>query len=318
MSNEVIKKPVADPAVVTANAKPTAGKVAVATKGGMPEVKILARLEATGKDSILETITNMTGDPDFGKKFVTYTKIAVQNAWKRDKVSGKWTNPFSVVPLESILQCLYSAARRKILPDGYNAYLVAYTGKDPRCQLLIDYKGLVDTAIAEGIFEDVGAEMACENDEIAISFGEVTRFDIDPKRERGAAIGCVAWGILPSGRRKTIFVTMKDLEKIHDCAQTEEVWGNWGDEMYKKSAIRRLFKTARNSPRLNAMMAQDNEAFDLTPKETTASEPRRLAKESPVRAVAGDAPAMLAKPEAEAEEAEPVEAEAELESVSVF
>lgn len=285
---------------VQGDAIPNSGMVKA--KKAIPECKVLARLESTSENSVLKTIEHMTGDPTFAQQFVTYMKIQVRQAWRRDE-SGKVYNLFDKVPIDSVLECLYACARRKVLPDSYNAYIVVYLGKRPRCQLLIDYKGLVNCAIQEGVAVDIDAEMACENDDLEINFGEVTRFNIDPKRPRGKPIGCVAWAILPNGRRKTKFVGMDDLEKIRACAQSDNIWSAWTDEMYKKSAIRRMFKTMRNSPKLNDLCELDNLAFDV---DRPAIEEKRSLGNSPIRSITMNPQSV----EAEAETAT-VEAEAE-------
>lgn len=304
-------------ALASNEARPDSGKV-VAKKVNL-ECAALSRLEATGADSMVENITNMTGDPDFAQKFIAFAKIQIKNAWKKDKATGKWTNDFNLVPLDSVLECLYSCARRKVLPDGHNAYLVVYTGKNPRCQLLVDYKGLIDTAIAEGIIIDCDAKEARENDIVEISFGEVTRFDINPKKPRGEIIGCCAYAILPNGRRKTVYLDKEELVQIRECAQTDEVWGPWLAEMYKKSAIRRLFKTTRNTPRMTALMQADNDTFDLGEARPIGAQKR--GKEAPVRSLSGNAPARLESHEEAPErvpETIPVEAESVGHSELVF
>lgn len=279
----------------------------VKARSAIPECKVLKRLDDTSADGVLDTITNMTGDPDFAKKFVTYVKIQVRKAWKKDE-KGNWVNSFDKVPLDSVLECMYSAARRGVLPDGYNAYLVVYLGKNPRCQLLVDYKGLCDCAIADGICTDVDACEVRENDEIELSFGEVTKFNIDPKKPRGEIIGCVAYAILPNGRRKTKFIDIDELEQIRACAQSDNIWSAWTAEMYKKSAIRRLFKTMRNSPRLKAMLDVDNEDFDLERSEPSA----RHQPTAKVKSLSGHIPALgnaaekVEEVAEEAVEAEPV------------
>lgn len=295
MAKEMMKK---DAAPVAAERPNTENKVQV--KKNTHADLIMKRLDDTSPDGILAMVTDMTGDKDFGKKFVTYAKLQIKNGWKQDRATGKWTNTFNLVPVESVFECLMACARRKVLPDGYNAYLAVYAGRNPRCQLLVDYKGLIDTAIAEGIVQDVNAKEVRENDDIEIDFGEVSKFKIDPRKPRGEIIGCVAYAILPNGRRKSVYLDLAELKQIRDCAQTDEVWGSWEVEMFKKSAIRRLFKTTRNTPRMNALMAIDNDSFELANAKPL---PSAKGKESPVPMLAG-APTLPA-PEAETEEPAP-------------
>ena len=299
MTNEIAKT---DAAPVAANTERPNTENKVQVKKNTHADLIVKRLEDTSPDGILAMVTDMTGDKDFGKKFVTYAKLQIKNGWKQDKATGKWTNAFNLVPVESVFECLMACARRKVLPDGYNAYLAVYAGRNPRCQLLVDYKGLIDTAIAEGIVQDVNAKEVRENDDIEIDFGEVTKFKIDPRKPRGEIIGCVAYAILQNGRRKSVYLDLSELRQIRDCAQTEEVWGPWEIEMYKKSAIRRLFKTTRNTPRMNALIEIDNDSFELS---NAKPFPRAKGKESPVPMLAGAPAPALPAPEAEPEEPAP-------------
>lgn len=226
------------------------------------EVAILKRLADESPEGLAAQITQMTGDPMFTRKFVQCVKNAVTAAWKM-KQDGTWYNPFQVVPLNSVLDCLYECASRHILPDGYNAYLVCYCGKNPTCQLLVDYKGMVDTAVKEGIVQDANADVVCENDTFVWDCGDVVKWTFDFRKPRGRVMGACAWAVLPDGRKKWVYVPMEDLQKIRACVRDTGIWDKWTDEMYKKTAIRRLFKTTRNTPAMNAIMDMDARNYDL-------------------------------------------------------
>lgn len=242
----------------------------------MPQCKILERLRTNGEGSFLELVARKTGDRTFAQSFVTDAEVCIANAWRLE--NGKWVNDFNLVPPQKILEALWEGARNKISPDRHNATLVVYKGKNPTVKLLPDFKGLCNCAICEGICLDIGAVEVCRNDEIEVEFGEVTRHRIDVKQPRGEIIGAVAWAILPSGRRKTCWMTLEELEQVRACSQTNEVWGTWTVEMYKKTVIRRMFKTMRNSPKLNALCELDNKDFDM-------SKARPVRSTSPIRSV---------------------------------
>ena len=120
MANDIAKK---DAAPVAANTERPNTENKVKVKKNTKADIIMARLDDTSPDGIMAMVTDMTGDKDFGKKFVTYAKLQIKNGWKQDKATGKWTNSFNLVPVESVFECLVACARRKVLPDGYNAYL---------------------------------------------------------------------------------------------------------------------------------------------------------------------------------------------------
>lgn len=233
----------------------------LATKKTLPQCKILDRVRATDESSFLELVTKKTGDRTFAQAFMTDVDVCISNAWRLE--NGKWVNDFNLVPVQEIFKVLWEGACRKISPDRRNASLVVYKGRNPTVKLLPDFKGLCNCAITEGICDDIGAIEVRQNDEIEVEFGEVTRHKIDVKRPRGEIIGAVAWAILPNGRRKTCWMDIEELEQVRRCSQTNEVWGTWTVEMYKKTVIRRMFKTMRNSPRLSSLCELDNMDFDL-------------------------------------------------------
>lgn len=233
-----------------------------ATKRLTPVQAIIEKLHSTDADSVIEMVTKMTNDPIFAKKFVTDAEILINNAWKTDD-SGRKTNDFNLCPVSSFFEALMVCAHKRVTPDGYNAYLAVYKGKRPCIKVMVDYKGLIDTAVAERIILSCNAKEIRANDEYEIDFGEITKHKIKLGVDRGEIIGCYARAILPSGRPASVVLDRNELDQIRDCAQTDEVWSKWEVEMFKKSAVRRLFKMLPNTPRLRNLMDLDNEDFDL-------------------------------------------------------
>ena len=124
-------------------ATPAKGTMSVAKKGtALPECQLITRLEDRGADSLRKVILQLSGnDPLFVEKFAECCKMQVNRHWKRNE-KKEWTNPFLLIPLNSQLEALYKCASRKILPDGYNANLVPYLGRDEKkVEVVIDYKG---------------------------------------------------------------------------------------------------------------------------------------------------------------------------------
>lgn len=294
------------------------GAMEVAKKDAVrPEVALITRLnkdrEAT--DSLYNVILQLTGgDKLFVDKFVMCCKAQVDKHWKRDPQTKKWTNPFLVIPLNSQLEALYKCASKKVLPDGYNCNLIPYIGRDEkRVDVSIDFKGLIDIAIREGIITDCDAKEVCEGDDFVWSLGEVERWTFDPRKPRGSVCGYCAWAILPNGKKKWSYMSLSEIAEVRKCARTQMIWDKWQGEMSKKTVIRRLFKTLRNSPRLVAMMELDNDTYDLEEGDDGVHQLHRHA--APVRQLTG-ATAALPAPDAEAE-AEPEAAPAEAQDAQV-
>jgi recombinational DNA repair protein RecT len=300
-------------AVVKADA--AAGKVAVPKKGvARPEVNILKRLNnKDAADSLYNVILQLTGgDKLFVEKFVMCCKAQIERHWKKNE-KGEWTNPFLLIPINSQLDALYKCASRKILPDGYNCNLIPYLGRDEkRVDVSIDFKGLVDIAIREEIILDCDAKEVCENDDFEWSMGEIKRWSIDFRKPRGEVFGYCAWAVLPDGKKKWSFMSTEEIAAVRKCAKTQMIWNKWEGEMSKKTVIRRLFKTLRNTPKLVNLMELDNEAYDMEiGNDGVYRQSRRHA--APVRQLTDTAKPALPPPEeveAEAETQEPPEREA--------
>lgn len=307
----------ANGAVATAEAAKPAAKPTQAAKGAMdvakkgkerPEVAILKRFtDKNAADSLYNVILQMTGgDKLFVDKFVMCCKAQVDRHWKRND-KGEWTNPFLVIPVNSQLDALYKCASRKVLPDGYNCNLIPYIGRDEkRVDVSIDFKGLIDIAIREGIILDCDAKEVCENDDFEWSMGEITRWSIDFRRPRGAIYGYCAWAVLPDGKKKWSFMQSEEIAAVRKCAKTQMIWNKWEGEMSKKTVIRRLFKTLRNTPKLVDLMELDNEAYDMEQDENGVyqHQPSRR-RAAPVRQLTGQPTAALPAPAEEQEEPEP-------------
>lgn len=301
--------------------KPAANSMEVTKKGTVRrEAEIITRLkDKDAADGLYQIILQMTGgDTLFVDKFVQCCKMQVDSAWKRTPDGKGWTNPYLVIPINEQIKALYKCAAKRVLPDGYNCYLVPYIGRDEkRLDVQVDYKGIIDCLVKEGIIIDCGAKEVCANDDFDWDLGEVTRWHIDFRKARGGCIGFCSWAVLPSGRKKWEFMPLDEIADVRKCAKTEYVWKRWEGEMAKKTVIRRLFKTLPNTPKLRGLLELDNEAFDMEQGadgkyQLAGTHPQR--KTSAVRQVVGHTPSALPAPEqpADQQEEQPPANEAEL------
>lgn len=306
------------PAPVAKPTAPAKGAMEVAKKGDMrKEAEIITRLkDKDAADGLYQIILQLTGgDTLFVDKFVQCCKMQVDAAWKRGP-DGKWFNPYFVIPLNEQLKALYRCASKKVLPDGYNCYLVPYLGRDKKTlDVRVDYKGLVDCLVKEGIIMDCGAMPVCANDDFEWSLGEVTKFRFDPRKKRGEVCGYVAWAVLPSGRKKWEWMDNDEIQKVRDCAMTDNIWDEWTGEMAKKTVIRRMFKTLPNTPRLRGLIELDNENFDMERGKDGVYRYRGAEagqsghRSAPVRQVVHNQPAALPTPEQPSQPADAVVAD---------
>ena len=281
---------------VPANSNPAAHSKENPHTKARPEVAILKRISENGPDSLRAVILDMTHDDLFVDKFVQCVKMQVTKHWKA-RPDGTWWNPFLEIPANEQISALYRCAARKVLPDGYNANLVPYLGRDvKRVDVQVDYKGLVDCAVRDGIILDADAKEFCENDDFLWDCGEVKRWVIDFRKPRGAVLGYCGWVVLPDGRKKWHPMTMEEIEDVASCARSKNIWERWGGEMAKKTVIRRMFKTLRNTPAVNALMDLDNDAFDVDVDAETPSQKTLRRRAASVRQVVGQQPHALPAP----------------------
>lgn len=165
----------------------------------------------------------------------------------------------------SFYNCILKAGRVDIMPDGVNAFLIPYSNV---CTLQISARGMCDWLKRHDIVKDINGWVVHENDEFEMNMGEVTRHTFDFRnvnRENEPVMGAWCRAILPDGSKKDMWIGISDLEKIRKCAQTDNNWAKWFDQMAIKSCIKRLCKTMENTPELNAMMAVDNEEYNTSP-----------------------------------------------------
>lgn len=282
---------------IPANSNPAAHSKDNPHAKARPEVAIIKRIADNGPESLRAVILDMTHDELFVDKFVQCVKMQVMKHWKV-RPDGSWWNPFLEIPANEQISALYRCAARKVLPDGYNANLVPYLGRDvKRVDVQVDYKGLVDCAVRDGIIIDADAKEFCENDEFLWDCGEVKRWVIDFRKPRGAVLGYCGWVVLPDGRKKWYPMTVDEIADVAKCARSTNIWERWGGEMSKKTVIRRMFKTLRNTPAVNALMDLDNDAYDVEAIEETPSQKVARRRAAAVRQVVGTpAPTQLPSP----------------------
>jgi len=151
---------------------------------------------------------------------------------------------------------------------GYTAHLVPF-GKE--CQLIIDYKGLIDMAYRHQSVKRIYVEAICEHDEFVYEgFGR-------PKhtvnlRKRGEPYAAFATCDLKDSDEPMVVVLANDqIEKVRKSSRsgTSGPWKQWWGEMAKKTAIKRLCKIIPKSIELQEAMEFDDK-FEAKAREVNA------------------------------------------------
>ena len=142
---------------------------------------------------------------------------------------------------ESFFKSMMDLSSWGLEPDGYRAHLIPY-GKE--CQLIIDYKGLVELAMRSGKIASIHADVVCDSDTFEVDRGQITRHAIDYKNPRGDVYAVYCLVRFKDGAEKAEVMTREDVEKIRQRSKAGNngPWKTDWNEMAKKTVFRRCSK----------------------------------------------------------------------------
>ncbi len=131
-------------------------------------------------------------------------------------------------------------------PASGHAYLVPEFHKGSKrntCCLRVSFKGLIKLATDSGSISWVKADTVKANDTFEYrGINQIPMHHMDPFRDRGETIGAYCVAKTTSGDILIDIINREQLERIRNCAKTQNVWDNWFDEMAKKAIIKRAAK----------------------------------------------------------------------------
>jgi len=145
---------------------------------------------------------------------------------------------------ESVLRAVMGASELGLDISGTlgEAYLVPY-GQE--CQLIIGYKGLAKLARQSGEVKRIEAEVVYQHDRFDFEKGTTLRLSFSPNLgERGNPIGAYALVEFVDGGIQTEWMPASEIAKVRRVSKASGAgpWKEWTDEMWKKTAFRRLAK----------------------------------------------------------------------------
>jgi recombination protein RecT len=170
-------------------------------------------------------------------------------------------------------------------PDGRRAHLIPFENRKRgvlECQLIIDYKGLVELALRSGDVESIHADVVCENDVFVVDLGQVVKHEIDYRKTRGAPFAYWTMIKLKSGGAKYEVMTKDEVDAIRARSKSGSSgpWVTDYNEMAKKTVFRRATKWITLSPELRDVIDADYELVSDTPIEKPTNTPRISSLES--------------------------------------
>ena len=189
-----------------------------------------------------------------------FLRIATGTFAKDDK--------FKNVTKESLVNCLLDLSALGLEADGRVAHLIPYNNTElnqHECQLIIDYKGLVELAMRSGKVSKIHADKVCENDQFAVNKGVLERHEINYFANRGKVIGYYALIQFKDGAEKLEVMSYEEVMKIKKRSKAAHSgpWITDEDEMGKKTVFRRACKWLPLSPHIQEALEKD---FDKLPE----------------------------------------------------
>jgi len=199
-----------------------------------------------------------------------FLRVAMTTITKNEKLMQCDRNSF----MSALIDC----AQLGIEPDGRRAHLIPY-GKT--CQLIIDYKGLVDLIMRTGKVSLIHADKVCENDEFEYNAGKIIAHKIDFKKERGKAYIYYAYAEMKDGSTKSEIMTLDDIRAIQKRSKSGNSgpWVTDFEEMAKKTVFRRLSKwlpmSAENAQSLQTIEEKEF-SFEMPKEELSFKAPEDI------------------------------------------
>lgn len=173
----------------------------------------------------------------------------------------------------SFFGALLTLSQYGLEPDGRCAHLIPY---GPTCQLILDYKGIVELVIRSGLVSKIHADVVCENDAFAYNLGEIQQHVIDLRQPRGAVYAAYSMCQFKDGATSCVLMSKDEIEAIRARSKSglNGPWVTDWNEMAKKTAFRRLSKWLPLSAEVRDLMDRDDDVIDI-PSRKSRAEPAR-------------------------------------------
>jgi recombination protein RecT len=179
----------------------------------------------------------------------------------------------------SFFRCLMDLSQWGIEPDGRRAHLIPfYNNKEQHyeCQLIIDYKGIVELVYRSGVVANIHADIVCENDDFVYDRGELVRHKINFKADRGKMYAVYCLVRMKDGTEKCEVLTKQEVDGIRARSKAGKSgpWVSDYNEMAKKTAFRRVSKWIPLSAEIRDAALEDDDTIDGEIIQPTKSSPR--------------------------------------------
>jgi recombination protein RecT len=163
----------------------------------------------------------------------------------------------------SFFRCLLDLSAMGLEPDGRRAHLIPFENRKRgviECQLIVDYKGLIELAKRGGDVKSWRAEKVCDQDEFGWRDGIVSH-SINWRVNRGKAQCYYSHVVLADGTNDFEVMTHEEVESIRRRSRAADAgpWVSDFDEMAKKTAMRRHSKRLTLSAEFHDALSRDDD-----------------------------------------------------------
>jgi len=201
----------------------------------MANIELLKKTITSAQKSFL--IADKENILDFAKE----SGFAMQILKSNDYLSK--LNPDSI--RDSIIQIALTGLT--LNPALKFAYLIPRGGK---CTLDISYMGMIKILTDAGTVKNIDAAVVYEGDEFEFIRGTSPNLHHKQNFKSPAKLGAYAVAYFRDGGSQAEFLPKYEIEKISKTSESLKnektakfsPWTNWEDEMWKKTALKRLFK----------------------------------------------------------------------------
>lgn len=185
---------------------------------------------------------------------------------------------------QTFFKCLLDLSSWGLEPDGRRAHLIPYRNNRAgtyECQLILDYKGIVELCFRSGYVRNIHADVVREGDVFEFNLGKVTKhtpWAFLPAESRPDAPGEIvaAYCVVEMKGDATKFEVMTKLEidgiRMRTKASRSGPWETDYSEMAKKTVFRRASKWLPLSAEVQDAFERDFDRFPpIEPKRKVAS-----------------------------------------------
>lgn len=164
----------------------------------------------------------------------------------------------------SLFNSLLTCSGFGLEPDGRQAHLIPFRNSRTNtyeCQLIVDYKGLVEMAHRSGKVSYIHADLVCDKDDFVFNKGVVEKHTINFREKRGEVYAVYALCRFKDGTEASTVLSMDEVEDVRKRSKSADKgpWVTDYGEMAKKSAFRRLSKWIPLSAELKDALDNDLE-----------------------------------------------------------